>query len=100
MGFEIRWAPHAALHLEQICDYISQNSEAYARIFAEKVLSIVGEIPLFPRAGRVVPEYSDENLREHIYGNYRIVYRLKEDFVEIAAICHGARPFKTYFNKD
>ena len=49
------------------------------------------DIPSFPKAGRVVPEYNDENLRERIYGNYRIVYRLKEDFVEITAICHGSQ---------
>ncbi|MCK4641449.1 MAG: type II toxin-antitoxin system RelE/ParE family toxin [Candidatus Marinimicrobia bacterium] len=67
------------------------NSEIYARIFAKKVLSIVEDIALFPKAGRVVPEYSDPNLRERIYGNYRIVYRLKDGVVEIAAICHGAQ---------
>jgi len=51
----------------------------------------VEDIPSFPKVGRIVPEYNDENLRERIYGNYRIVYRLKEDFVEIAAICHGSQ---------
>ncbi|MCK4504016.1 MAG: type II toxin-antitoxin system RelE/ParE family toxin [Candidatus Aegiribacteria sp.] len=91
MDFSIRWAPRAASHLEQICQYISRDSEAYARIFAEKALSIVEDIALYPKIGRVVPEYNDPNLRERIYGNYRIVYRLKDDVVEIAAICHGAQ---------
>ncbi len=88
----IRWAPRAAAHLEQICEYISQDSETYARIFAKRVLSIVEGIASFPKAGRVVPEYKDPSLRERISGNYRIVYRLKGDVVEIAAICHGAQP--------
>ncbi len=34
---------------------------------------------------------SFENLREKIYENYRIVYRLKEEVIEIVAICHGAK---------
>ncbi len=55
MDFRIRWAPRAVSHLEQICKYISQDSETYARIFAKKVLSIVEDIPSFPKAGRVVP---------------------------------------------
>ncbi|MEW5816622.1 MAG: type II toxin-antitoxin system RelE/ParE family toxin, partial [Spirochaetota bacterium] len=38
-----------------------------------------------------VPEYNDENLREKIYENYRIVYRIKDEIIEIVAICHGAR---------
>ena len=91
MDFPIRWAPRAASHLEQICEYISRDSETYARIFAKKVLSMVEYIASFPKIGRVVPEYNDPNLRERIYGNYRIVYRLKDDVIEIAAISHGAQ---------
>ena len=91
MDFSIRWAPRAASHLEQICEYISRDSGVYARIFAIKVLSIIEETASFPMIGRVVPEYNDSNLRERIYGNYRIVYRLKDGVIEIAAICHGAQ---------
>ena len=91
MDVTIRWSPKAASHLEQICEYIAIDSEIYARIFAKKVLSLVEGIVLFPEAGRIVPEYNDPKLRERICGNYRIVYRLKNDAVEIAAICHGSR---------
>ncbi|MFN3395854.1 MAG: type II toxin-antitoxin system RelE/ParE family toxin [Thermodesulfovibrionales bacterium] len=48
-------------------------------------------LPHFPKTGRVVPEYNDENIREKIYQNYRIVYRLKDGVVEIVAICHGSK---------
>jgi plasmid stabilization system protein ParE len=41
-----------------------------------------------------VPELGDESIREVIHGNYRIVYRLRDDVVEIAAVFHGARLFK------
>ena len=46
------------------------------------------------KAGRVVPEYGDEAICERIYQNYRIVYRLKSDTIEIVAITHGARPLR------
>ena len=91
MDVTIRWSPKAASHLEQICEYIAIDSEIYARIFAKKVLSLVEGIALFPEAGRIVPEYNDPKLRERICGNYRIVYRLKNDAIEIVAICHGSR---------
>ena len=55
---------------------------------------MVEDIASFPKIGRVVPEYNDPNLRERIYGNYRIVYRLKDDVVEIAAISHGEQPLE------
>jgi len=41
--------------------------------------------------GRVVPEYQQENLRERIYQNYRIVYRVQPEAVEMVAIVHGVR---------
>ncbi|GJQ48813.1 plasmid stabilization system protein [Candidatus Kuenenia stuttgartiensis] len=39
----------------------------------------------------MVPEYGDEDLREKIYENYRIVYRIKGELIEVVAICHGSR---------
>ena len=92
MASEIRWSPRAAANLEAICNYIAGDSEFYASLFAKKVIAIVDSVAEFPRAGRMVPEYGDENLRERIHGNYRIVYRVKKDLVEVVAICHGARP--------
>ena len=91
MALPIRWAPKAAHQLEAIVDYIGQDSERYAAIFARRVLQIVRTIPVHPAAGRVVPEYGDKNLREKIHLGYRIVYRLTPNAVEIVAICHGAR---------
>ena len=45
----------------------------------------------FPESGRVVPEVSDETLREVITGSYRIVYRVLDEEVVIVAVHHGAR---------
>jgi toxin ParE1/3/4 len=91
MASQIRWSPRAASNLEGICNYIARDSKHYASLFAKKVFAIVENIPEFPKSGRIVPEYGDENLREKIYQNYRIVYRLKEDAIEIVAICHAAK---------
>lgn len=73
MALRIRWSPRAISSLEEVCDYIAKDSEYYARIFSKRVLAIIKDIPHFPKAGRVVPEYKDENIREKIYQNYRIV---------------------------
>jgi len=91
MAKKVRWSPKAANSFEEICNYISRDSEYYASIFAKKINAIIKDIPLFPKAGRIVPEYQDENLRERIFQNYRIVYRLKNDIIEIVMISHCAR---------
>ncbi len=93
MAYLIKWSPKAITNLEEICVYIARDSEVYAKLFAKKVMAIVKDIPQFPRAGRMVPEYEDNQLREKIFKNYRIVYRIKEKekLIEIVSICHGAK---------
>lgn len=92
MAQQIRWSPRAIADFEDICNYIARDSEHYAAFFARKVNTIIKSIPQFPKTGRIVPEYGDENLREKIYNNYRIVYRIRGELIEIVAICHGAKP--------
>lgn len=85
------WSPVAAANLEEICDYIAKDSEYYARLFAQRITALIETIPEFPMMGRIVPEYQREDLRERIFQNYRIVYRIKPEVIEIVAISHGAR---------
>ncbi len=91
MAYQIEWSPRAAANLEEICNYIGKDSEYYAALFSQRIIALIKTIPQFPTSGRIVPEYKNERLREKIYENYRIVYRIKEERIEIVAICHGAR---------
>ena len=88
---KIIWSPKAADNLESIFEYISKDSKRYAQIVAKRIFEIIGSINDNPFAGRVVPEYMDETIRERIYKNYRIIYRIKDEVIEIAAIYHGAQ---------
>ncbi len=91
MAGTIRWSPRAVSQLEEICEHIGKDSEQYARLFAKRVMNIVGSLPRFPNSGRIVPEYGRDDLREKLYSHYRIVYRLKDDTIEIVTITHSAR---------
>jgi plasmid stabilization system protein ParE len=55
-----------------------------------------------PLCSRAVPEFENYGLREVIYRNYRIVYRIKEDTrdVEILAVIHCARDFEKAFRSE
>lgn len=46
-----------------------------------------------PFAGRVVPELAREDVREIVEGNYRIVYRLHTDAVEVLLVFESHRLF-------
>jgi plasmid stabilization system protein ParE len=87
----IIWTKSAVSNLEGIKEYIAQDSQYYAVEFIEKIIGAVEKLSAFPRLGREVPEIKKENIREIIYGNYRILYRLNSEVLYIIAIIHTAR---------
>jgi toxin ParE1/3/4 len=42
-------------------------------------------------AGRRVPEFDRENMREMIKRGYRVMYRVSDELVEIVAVIEGHR---------
>lgn len=48
----------------------------------------------FPYAGRAVPEFNNSRYREKIYKNYRIIYRIETDIIEIVTILHQSKRLK------
>jgi toxin ParE1/3/4 len=87
----VKWTRQAAEDVESIKAYVARDSERYARLLAERLVAAVGRLELFPQSGRVVPEVGDESLREVLYGNYRLVYRLHAESVEVITVYHAAR---------
>ena len=49
------------------------------------------QIASHPLSGRKVPEYDSEVIRELIEQQYRIIYRIKQDQIDVLAVIHGAR---------
>jgi addiction module RelE/StbE family toxin len=90
---KIGWTEQAYEDLESIYRYIRQDSERYARLFAEKILKSVKQLEFMPESGRIVPETDQTNIRELIIGKYRIIYRTSENRIDILTIRHGARLF-------
>ena len=84
-------SPQAIDDLNEVSDYIALDSEYYARIFTAKIVKVIEEIPIYPKRGRKVPEYNNENIRERIYHEYRIVYKLDSDTIEIVSISQGSK---------
>jgi addiction module RelE/StbE family toxin len=85
------WSPQAVEDVEAIRSYVARDSEHYASLLVERIVAAVDRLEAFPLSGRVVPEIGDESLREIVYRNYRIVYRVKPEAVEIITVFHAAR---------
>ncbi len=85
------WSPRALNDLDATCEYIARDSEKYAYLFAQRIVALIEAIPRNPLLGAVVAEYNREDLRERLFQNYRIVYRVFAGGVELVTITHGAR---------
>jgi len=89
---EINWTIRALDDLEDIAQYISKDSEKYAKITIQKLFNSPDVLSQNPKLGRVVPEFKIETIREIIKGNYRIVYKIiSAKSIDILAVHHSAR---------
>lgn len=88
------WTRQAVEDVEAIKAYVARDSERYAALLVERLVAAVSRLETFPHSGRLVPEVGDEALREVIYGNYRLVYRLQVETAEIVTVYHAARLFR------
>ena len=88
---ELVWTRQAVQDVEDIKSYIGRASPRYAALVAERIVGSVERLHEFPSSGRVVPEFSRDDVREVIWGNYRVVYRIRTNSVDVLTVYHGAR---------
>ena len=91
---KVYWTKEALDKLQQIKDFISQDNIEAALKFVEKLISMGESIVENPERGRIVPELSISEIREIVYKNYRIVYLLKKNSVDILTVFESHRLLK------
>ncbi len=93
MAFQIIWSPSARWDLVDLKDYISWDRPEAARRFVSLLFEEVEHLADFPSAGRIVPEFADDRIREVIRRPCRIVYRvnLSAATIEVVLVWHSAR---------
>ena len=83
------WTKEALIRLQEIEEYISKDNSIAAIEFVEKLISVTETLIDYPEKGRIVPELALENIRELIYKNYRIVYLIKKNAINILTVFEG-----------
>ena len=69
------WTPLALQRLEDIANYIAFDSPRNAYKFVNMIFEKVEILIEFPNIGRIVPELINNQYRELIFDNYRIIYK-------------------------
>ena len=86
---KIVWTDRAKRDVRNIRRYIASDSEVRAARFVEELFDAIKVTIENPMIGRVVPEFDNENVREVIYKNYRLIYRLGDDFIRVVMVIEG-----------
>ncbi len=85
----ILWSPLAIDRVAEIAEYIAADNPGAAENWVNTVFEKVEELKRLPEIGRVVPEVDNKSIRELIYGNYRIIYRVEEMRLSVLTVRHG-----------
>ena len=91
---KIFWTKEALLRLQEIEEYISRDNPIIAIEFVDKLISLAETLLDIPEKGRIVPELSLENIRELLHKNYRVVYLVKKNSVDILTVFEGHQLLK------
>jgi toxin ParE1/3/4 len=87
------WSPLAVERAAEAATYIAQDSAAAGRRWVDGLFAIAGTLSRLPERGRLVPELQRPDVRELLYGNFRIVYRVEPRRVAILTVRHLRRRF-------
>jgi len=85
----IIWSPLAVERVSEIAEYIARDNPTAAEDWTDMVFGKVERLKSFPESGRIVPEIDNPRIRELIYSNYRIIYRIEEKQLSILTVRHG-----------
>ena len=86
---KVLWSPLAVDRASEIAEYIALDNPTAAESWIDTVFNKIGELKAFPESGRIVPEINNKKIRELIYGNYRIIYRIEEKRISVLTVRHG-----------
>jgi toxin ParE1/3/4 len=94
---EVIWTREAVRWLEDIYEYIGSESASSAHKVVTGIYDKIQLLRTQPRLGQRYEPIVDREVREILYGHYRIAYLVKsDDQVEILGIFHGAMAIERY----
>lgn len=86
---KIIWSPLGLDRVTDIAEYIANDNPNAAEKWIESIFSKVKNLEKFPSIGRIVPEANRKDIREIIFKNYRIIYRIEAELISILTVRHG-----------
>jgi plasmid stabilization system protein ParE len=87
---QVAWTDPALERVDEIALHIAQDNPDAATRWTVELFDAVEQLVDFPESGRVVPEVGTREVRELIFGAYRVFYRVGSS-VEVLSVRHGSQ---------
>jgi toxin ParE1/3/4 len=95
----VRFTPESRADLRDIALDIAERNSARAHSYVDEIESRCQRVAEFLHAGPPRPQWG-EGVRIVLYGRYVIVYRLRDETVQILRVVHGARDLDRLFEDE
>jgi len=92
--YKVIWTATAKNDLDEIIEYIAQDSIEIAIQKYEEIKDSAQHLVLFPGQGRVIPELLKHNItkyKELIISPWRLMYKIEINVVYVMAVIDGRR---------
>lgn len=92
--FSVSWTRTAEADVEEVLDYLANDSVSNARNLLEKITQLAETLNAFPRRGRMVPELKRQGVteyRELIVKTWRMIYYVDGHKVHVVSFLDGRR---------
>lgn len=87
---QVVWTDPALERVDEIAVYIAQDDPDAAARWTVELFDAVEHLADFPESGRMVPELGAREIRELIFGAYRVFYRVGSS-VDVMSVRHGSQ---------
>jgi plasmid stabilization system protein ParE len=97
MAYRVELSQRTQRDIEEAFAYIHADSPANAVTWRRRLEQKIDLLEKIPEAFGFAPENqaARADVRQHLFGRYRILYTVREQTVFILTIRHGARRFLT-----
>lgn len=93
MAHRVVWTTLALAEVYDIFKYIAPDSPGRARNLVGRIYEAVGKLADFPFIGTTVPRSGRNDVRQILVSEYRIVYKVTDEEVQVRAVRHTRRRF-------
>lgn len=89
----LHWSTRALERVSEAVDHLAQYDQEGAEAWVEGLFTKVEKVAVLPRMGRIVPELKRKLIREVFYEQYRVIYKIHAERVEVLTVRHMRQHF-------